>query len=116
MGVTLHRTIRLEGKHGTVLDCEAVNTVLESLQNCGLRSGDVSVSISVEGFSRLLLESEDKEGVIEDFSRLDELRGEWFERELQDQRREGKKPDAVRFVRDVLSHYAEKYGLGYVED
>lgn len=77
---------------------------------------DIHSSVVLYEYSKILLNSDKKQVVIDDFSYLNEMRGrtwEYFEKKL------GTKAtfdDVRKYIRLVLGGVADRYGLEIIED
>ena len=86
-------------KNRTIIECEVNN------------NKDLSCSTDLEIYSEELFKNIPvKDQFMEDFSRLDELRGIWWESDPDDDE------SMDDFVRDEFVRIAHKYGYNYVTD
>ena len=79
---------------------------------------EIHSAVIISTYSKFLLKNLDrKTEIIEDFSRLDELRGWLWERYFVDGDNDVKKyGDVLLILRTLFKEIADKYDLSYVED
>jgi hypothetical protein len=83
-----------------------------TLIECEVYKDDLHTSTNLTEYSLFLLNSENKEEVISDFSSLDEIRGWWWEKEEM----MGDWKSIDEFVKTKFVEIADKYDLRYVTD
>ncbi len=83
-----------------------------TLIECEVNNDDLHASTNLTEYSLFLLNSENKDKIISDFSSLDEIRGLWWEKEEM----MGDWVSIDEFVKTKFIEIADKYGLIYVTD
>ena len=87
---------------------EKNRTIIE----CSVYNDDLSAATVITEYSEMLLNVEDKKSFIEDISALDEIRGWWWEKEMDF----GDWKNIDDFVGSKFKEVARQWNLNYVTD